>query len=162
MRKNNNIPKEVNDAIDIYLANNEVKNMADIEKMMSSFFGPAIQKILEAEMDVKLKYNNKKATSEEKNYKNGYQKERIINSSYGEFPVSVPRDRNETIESDLVPKYSRNISGFEERIISLYASGMTLSEIREHIKELFECNTLQCKSKWCGYKENCICSIGNY
>ena len=36
MRKNNNIPKEVNDAIDIYLANNEVKNMADIEKMMEN------------------------------------------------------------------------------------------------------------------------------
>ena len=44
MRKNNNIPKESNDVIDIYLANNEVKNMADIEKMMSSFFGPAIPK----------------------------------------------------------------------------------------------------------------------
>lgn len=140
MKKNIIIPKEVNDAIDVYLQNNEVKNMADIEKMMSSFFGPAIQKILDAEMEVKLKYDNKDALPEEKNYKNGYQKERTINSSYGEIPISVPRDRNGDIESDLIPKYSRNITGFEERIISLYASGMTLSEIREHVKELFGCN----------------------
>ena len=48
MKKNIIIPKEVNDAIDMYLDNNEVKSMADIEKMMSSFFGPAIQKILDA------------------------------------------------------------------------------------------------------------------
>lgn len=140
MRKNNNIPKEVNDAIDMYLQNNEVKNMADIEQMMSSFFGPAIQKILDAEMDVKLKYDNKNALPENKNYKNGYQKERTINSSYGEFSVSVPRDRNGDIESDLIPKYSRNISGFEDRIISLYATGLTVSEIKDHVKELFGCN----------------------
>ena len=122
MKKNIIIPKEVNDAIDMYLDNNEVKSMADIEKMMSSFFGPAIQKILDAEMDVKLKYDNKETTPEDKNYRNGYHKERIINSSYGEIPVSVPRDRNGNIESDLIPKYSRSISGFEDRIISLYDS----------------------------------------
>ena len=50
------------------------------------------------------------------------------------------KDRNGNIESDLIPKYSRNISGFEDKIISLYASGMTLSEIRDHVKELFGCN----------------------
>lgn len=109
--------------------------------MMSSFFGPAIQKILDAEMDIKLKYDNNDIKSDEsKNYRNGYHQERNINSSYGEFQVSVPRDRKGNIESDLIPKYSRNISGFENRIISLYASGMTLSEIREHVKELFGCN----------------------
>lgn len=108
--------------------------------MMSTFFGPAIQKLLDTEMDVKLKYENEGVSPNEKNYRNGYQQSRNINSSYGEIPVSVPRDRNGTIESDLIPKYSRSISGFEERIISLYASGMTLSEIRDHVKELFGCN----------------------
>lgn len=131
---------EINNIVDKYLENNDVKNMMDIEKMMSIFFGPAIQKLLDTEMDVKLKYENEGVSPNEKNYRNGYQQSRNINSSYGEIPVSVPRDRNGTIESDLIPKYSRSISGFEERIISLYASGMTLSEIRDHVKELFGCN----------------------
>lgn len=131
---------EINNIVDKYLENNDVKNMMDIEKMMSTFFGPAIQKLLDTEMDVKLKYENEGVSPNKKNYRNGYQQSRNINSSYGEIPVSVPRDRNGTIESDLIPKYSRSISGFEERIISLYASGMTLSEIRDHVKELFGCN----------------------
>ena len=139
-KTNKQTNEEINNIIDKYLENNEVKNMIDIEKMMSTFFGPAIQKLLDAEMDAKLKYENEGVSPDEKNYRNGYQQSRNINSSYGEIPISVPRDRNGTIESDLIPKYSRSINGFEDRIISLYASGMTLSEIRDHIKELFGCN----------------------
>ncbi len=139
-KTNKQTNEEINNIIDKYLENNEVKNMIDIEKMMSTFFGPVIQKLLDAEMDAKLKYENEGVSPDEKNYRNGYQQSRNINSSYGEIPISVPRDRNGTIESDLIPKYSRSINGFEDRIISLYASGMTLSEIRDHIKELFGCN----------------------
>ena len=59
MRKNNDISNnEVNQLVNKYLENNEVKNMGDIEKMMSTFFGPAIQRLLEAEMDAKIKYDN--------------------------------------------------------------------------------------------------------
>lgn len=139
-KTNKQTNEEINNIIDKYLENNEVKNMMDIEKMMSTFFGPAIQKLLDAEMDAKLKYENEGVSPDEKNYRNGYQQTRNINSSYGEIPISVPRDRNGNIESDLIPKYSRSINGFEDRIISLYASGMTLNEIRDHIKELFGCN----------------------
>ena len=139
-KTNKQTNEEINNIIDKYLENNEVKNMMDIEKMMSTFFGPAIQKLLDAEMDAKLKYENKGVSPDEKNYRNGYQQTRNINSSYGEIPISVPRDRNGNIESDLIPKYSRSINGFEDKIISLYASGMTLNEIRDHIKELFGCN----------------------
>ena len=139
-KTNKQTNEEINNIIDKYLENNEVKNMMDIEKMMSTFFGPAIQKLLDAEMDAKLKYENKGVSPDEKNYRNGYQQTRNINSSYGEIPISVPRDCNGNIESDLIPKYSRSINGFEDKIISLYASGMTLNEIRDHIKELFGCN----------------------
>ncbi len=140
MTKVNKIPKDLELVIDKYLENNEVKDMEGIEQMVSTLIGPTIQKLLEAEIDTKLKYENNNTIPNERNYRNGYQKERNINTSYGEISVSVPRDRNGSIESDLIPKYSRSISGFEDRIISLYASGMTLSEIKDHIKELFGCN----------------------
>ena len=140
-KRNSKLPKELEEIIDRYLEDNEVKNMGDIQNMMGTLFGPVIQKLLDAEMDVKLKHQNSNIQQEEeRNYRNGYQKERNINTTYGEIPISVPRDRNNDIESDLVPKYSRNINGFEEHIISLYASGMTTRDIQEHIKELFNCN----------------------
>lgn len=141
MRKNRKLPKEMEAVIDYYLENNEVKNMGDIQNMMGDLFGPVIQKLLDAEMEVKLKHQNSNLdTNETKNYRNGYYKERNVNTTYGEIPVSIPRDRNNDIESDLIPKYSRNINGFDEHIISLYASGLSTRDIQDHIKQLFNCN----------------------
>ena len=46
-------------------------------------------------------------------------------SQYGEFQIDVPRDRNGEFEPKLIPKYQRDISGIEEKVISLYARGMS-------------------------------------
>ena len=58
----------------------------------------------------------------------------------GDIPVKVPRDRNGEIDSDLVPKYSRTANGFDEKVISMYALGMSDKDIQEQIKEIFGCN----------------------
>ena len=48
-----------------------------------------------------------------------------------DIPVKVPRDRNGEIDSDLVPKYSRTANGFDEKVISTYALGMSDKDIQE-------------------------------
>ncbi len=58
----------------------------------------------------------------------------------GDIPVKVPRDRNGEIDSDLVPKYSRTANGFDEKVISMYALGMSDKDIQEQIKEIFGYN----------------------
>ena len=58
----------------------------------------------------------------------------------GDIPLKVPRDRNGEIDSDLVPKYSRTANGFDEKVISMYALGMSDKDIQEQIKETFGCN----------------------
>ena len=58
----------------------------------------------------------------------------------GNIPVKVPRDKNGEIDSDLVPKYSRTANGFDEKVISMYALGMSDNDIQEQIKEIFGCN----------------------
>ena len=55
----------------------------------------------------------------------------------GNIPVKVPRDKNGEIDSDLVPKYSRTANGFDEKVISMYALGMSDKDIQEQIKETF-------------------------
>ena len=65
--------------------------------------------------------------------------------SMGDIPVKVPRDRNGQIDSDLVPKYSRIVNGFDEKIISMYALGLSDKDIQE----------------WQKRKEGCLCSIRN-
>ena len=132
------LPKEFEEYIGQYMKENTVKNMADIQEMMRSMFGPTMQKMLEAEMDAKLGYSkNERADTD--NSRNGYYRGREVNSNYGEIPIRVPRDRNGEIESDIVPKYSRNINGFDDQIIGLYGIGMSDRDISDQIYQLFGC-----------------------
>ena len=116
----------------------DAKTGKDLNQIMRDFMGPIIQKMLEAEMEAKIGYQ-KNERSDVGNYRNGYYPERTINTDYGQMDVRVPRDRNNEIESDLLPKYSRNINGFEEKVIRMYGLGMSDKQIQEEIDELFGC-----------------------
>jgi transposase-like protein len=116
----------------------DAKTGKDLNQIMRDFMGPVIQKMLEAEMESKIGYQ-KNERAETDNYRNGYHTERTINTDYGEMDVRVPRDRNGEIESDLLPKYSRNINGFEEKVVAMYGLGMSNKQISEQIDELFGC-----------------------
>ena len=138
IKKPGALPPELDMYVTEYLKHKSVKNMDDVQEMMRDMFGGVIQKMLEAEMETKLGYA-KNERSEIENNRNGYYPERNINTTYGEIPVKVPRDRAGEIQSDLVDKYSRNFHGFEEKIIGMYGMGMTDSEISAQINELFGC-----------------------
>lgn len=116
----------------------DAKTGKDLNQIMRDFMGPIIQKMLEAEMEAKIGYQ-KSERSNVDNYRNGYYPGRTINTDYGQMDVKVPRDRNNEIESDLLPKYSRNINGFEDKIIKMYGLGMSDKQIQEQIDELFGC-----------------------
>ena len=133
------IPGDMKIYMNEYIKNNNITDMNSIQTMMKTFFGEAIQSILDAEMSAKIGYN-KNERSDVINNRNGYHKTRNINTSYGEVPVSIPRDRLGEFTSDLIPPYSRNINGFEEKIIGLYSTGMSTSEISDQINELYGCN----------------------
>ena len=62
---------------------------------------------------------------------------KTLKSQYGEFQIDVPRDRNGEFEPKLIPKYQRDISGIEEKVISLYARGMSTRDIHDQIQELY-------------------------
>ena len=116
----------------------DAKTGKDLNQIMRDFMGPVIQKMLEAEMEAKIGHKKNGQVNGD-NYRNGYYPERTINTDYGQMDVKVPRDRNNEIESDLLPKYSRNINGFEEKVISMYGLGMSNKQIQEEIDELFGC-----------------------
>jgi transposase-like protein len=106
----------------------DAKTGKDLNQIMRDFMGPVIQKMLEAEMEAKIGYQ-KNERSEIDNYRNAYYPERTVNTDYGQMDVKAPRDRHNEIESDILPKYSRNINGFEEKVISMYGLGMSDRQI---------------------------------
>lgn len=136
------IEEEKNELVEEFFRQNDPKNIKSMDDMYTAwknFFGPAFQKMLDAEMEAKLGYSKNERTDVE-NYRNGYYPERTVSTEMGDIPVKVPRDRNGEIESDLVPKYSRAVNGFDEKIIAMYALGLSDKDIQEQVKDIFGCN----------------------
>ena len=79
---------------------------------------------------------NHKGDLQTDNKRNGHSTKNL-KSQYGEFQIDVPRDRNGEFEPKLIPKYQRDISGIEEKVISLYARGMSTRDIHDQIQDLY-------------------------
>lgn len=94
-----------------------------------------IEKLLEGELDEHLGYA-KGEISLSKNARNGSSQKKIRNA-YGEFEIQVPRDREASFNPLLVPKRKNMVDGIENVIISLYAKGMSNSDIEEQIQEVY-------------------------
>lgn len=86
-------------------------------------------------MDHHLGYG-KYERSSEPNYHNG-SKPKTVRSKYGEFQVDMPQDRNSSFEPKIVPKRRKDISGIEDKVISMYAKGMTTMQISEMIEDIY-------------------------
>ena len=94
-----------------------------------------IEKMLEGELDNHLD-NVKNQKSSSGNTRNGYTSKKI-RTSFGESQISIPRDRNSSFNPMLVPKRKNIVDGIENVIISLYAKGMSNSDIEEQIREVY-------------------------
>lgn len=119
------------------ISENDISSVGDIYTFFKESFKDMLQELLEAEMDASIGYaKNEKEDLISDNKRNGYST-KTVKSQYGEFPVEIPRDRNAEFEPKLIPKYQRDISGIEEKIISLYARGMSTRDIHDQLQDLY-------------------------
>lgn len=95
-----------------------------------------IEKMLEGELDSHLGYS-KHESSKESNSRNGYSKKKI-KTSFGESEIQVPRDRESSFNPMIIPKRKSMLDGLENVIVSLYAKGMSNSDIETQIKEVYD------------------------
>jgi len=109
-------------------------------KQLNDFLGQiqkrAIEKMLEGELDGHLGYE-KNEQSDSQNARNGYGKKKI-KTSYGEAEIKVPRDRDASFNPMIVPKRESMVEGIEEVIVSLYAKGMSVSDIEDQIRDVYK------------------------
>lgn len=94
-----------------------------------------IEKMLEGELDSHLGYDKHQQTTES-NARNGYTPKKV-RTSFGESQIQVPRDRDASFNPMLVPKRGNMVDGIENVIVSLYAKGMSNSDIEEQIREVY-------------------------
>jgi len=96
-----------------------------------------VERALDAEMTEHLGYEKHAKDGEHSgNSRNGRSKKRVLTDT-GSVEIEVPRDRNGDFDPQLVRKRQRRLKGFDDKVISLYARGMTTREIQGHLKELY-------------------------
>lgn len=132
----------------------QVTTLDDLNGLMRAMMKTALERMLNTEMDVHLQRRGATgpthapapsdpatdapdvSSTASKNRRNGHSK-KTVGSDMGEFTLKTPRDRNGTFEPQLIAKGQRRLDGFDEKILALYAKGMTTRDIQEVVKELY-------------------------
>jgi putative transposase len=114
----------------------DIQDASDIQDALKDLLGGTIQEMLESEMDNHLGYNKYERSSDVDNYRNGTKSKRV-RSKYGELDIDVPQDRRSSFEPQIVPKRQKDISQIDDKIISMYAKGMSTRQISETIEDIY-------------------------
>ena len=113
----------------------DIQTTEDIQDALKDLLGGTIKEMMEAEMDNHLGYEKSQRSNSE-DYRNGYKSKRI-NSSYGSMDIQVPPDRKSTFEPQVVRKRQKDISEIDQKIISMYAKGMTTRQISDTLMDIY-------------------------
>lgn len=113
----------------------DIQTAEDIQDALKDLLGGTIKEMMESEMDDHLGYE-KSERYDSDDYRNGYKPKRV-NSSFGSMDIQVPQDRKSTFEPQIVKKRQKDISDIDQKIISMYAKGMTTRQISETIDDIY-------------------------
>ena len=119
--------KQYDDPMDIFRANG----------LMMQLKKAIVERVMEGELTTELGYEkHDSAGNNTGNSRNGYT-EKTLKCNDGHLPIKVPRDRNGDYEPTIIPKHQTRFDDMDEKIIRLYARGMTTRDIQEQLKELY-------------------------
>jgi transposase-like protein len=125
----------------------QAQTLDDLNGLFRNLMKSALERMLNTEMDVHLgrktiaalqpeNAESLDAPTPKKNRRNGHSSKQVA-GTLGELHLDTPRDRNGTFEPQLIPKYQRRLAGFDEKILALYAKGMTTRDIQDVVQELY-------------------------
>jgi transposase-like protein len=135
----------------------EARTQEDLTSLMQLMMKSALQRMLDTELDVHLGRRDGAESLAEpspatasgeatggaaparrtpRNRRNGHSR-KTVQGELGALPLEIPRDRQGTFEPRIIPKHQRRIPGFDDKILALYAKGMTTRDIQEVVRELY-------------------------
>jgi transposase-like protein len=105
--------------------------------LLKRLTGALVERAMNAELTHHLGYEaGEKPPEEQANRRNGTSS-KTLRTEQGSLCIDVPRDREGTFEPQIVPKHQRQFNGFDEKILSMYARGMSVRDIRAHLEEIY-------------------------
>ena len=131
-------PTKLESALDELLTGKSTEEIVGPEGLLKQLTKALIERAMNAELNHHLSYekhapegrgsgNNRNGTSRKK-----------VQGDFGAVEIEVPRDRNGTFEPKIIPKHERRFTGFDEKILSMYARGMSTRDIQGHLEEMYE------------------------
>jgi Transposase and inactivated derivatives len=120
-----------------FIRENNLTTAQELQQALKELFASTLQEMLEAELEDHLgysKYDYKNKTT--KNSRNGSTTKKVL-SDFGEVSIAIPRDREGEFEPKAIKKYQNDISGIEDKVLGMYAKGMSTRDIASHLEELY-------------------------
>lgn len=109
----------------------------DMNNALKDLFGPMFEAMLQGEMNHHLGYDsNDKGPKKDDNRRNGYGK-KTLKTTQGEVEIEVPRDRDSSFEPQVVPKRTKDVSAIENKVLAMYARGMSQRDISSTIEDIY-------------------------
>ena len=113
------------------------ESVEDMDEALKEIFGPLFESMLQGELNNHLGYSpHSKESKSTTNRRNGYGNKSLI-TTRGEIDIEVPRDRDATFEPKLIPKRSRDVSAIENKVLAMYARGMSQRDISNTIDDIY-------------------------
>ena len=119
------------DLLDQLLAGGDAAAALQQGGLLDSLKKALAERALNAEMDHHLGHDDQTG-----NNRNGYGRKTVVTDT-GKIEIEVPRDRQGSFDPQLIAKYQRRFPGFDDKIVSMYARGMSTREITGHLRELY-------------------------
>lgn len=115
-----------------------IESLADLNNLLKDISKEVIQTLYEGELTAHLGYdpNTQHASQITGNSRNGYGS-KTVHTTYGNITINPPRDRDGSFNPKIIKKRQRDISGIEDKVIGLYAKGMTTRDIQGYLKDLY-------------------------
>lgn len=109
----------------------------EMQDALRDIFGPMFEAMLQGEMDSHLGYaSNDHGYKDTDNRRNGYT-HKSVKTSMGDVEISSPRDRDGSFEPQIIPKRAKDVSGIEDKVLTMYAKGMSQRDIADTIEEIY-------------------------
>ena len=117
--------------------NYKPETVEDMQNALKEIFGPMFESMLKGEMDAHLGYeSNDHGFKDTDNRRNGYT-DKTLKTSYGDVPIRAPRDRDGSFSPQIVPKRETDVSAIEDKVLSMYARGMSQRDIADTIEDIY-------------------------
>lgn len=137
MRKKRNETKAGKKLADQIIKEYNPKTVEDMQDALKDIFGPMFETMLQGEMNSHLGYkNNDHGAKSTTNRRNGYGV-KTVQTSNGPVDINVPRDRDASFEPHLIPKREKNVSGIEDKVLAMYARGLSQRDIADTIEDIY-------------------------